>query len=299
MLKSSVDMAGNRIGTTSEGDGKRYKRILEAGISAVLSKGMVLLVNLVSVPIAVRYLGPVQFGVWATITTSLSLLLVLDLGIANTLTNLISEAYAREDTNLASVYASTAFWLMVLVASVLGLVGWLAWPFVHWNSIFNVGAIDRSVVSRAVAVAVAVFLVGMPAGLAAKLLGGYQELRLANIFAAVGSVGSLIGIVLAVHWHGGLPMLIGASSGALILANIICLIWIWLHHKPWLTPWPRHMNVAVTRRLLHTGGEFFIIQLAGLIVFNSDNLSPADPHAAGTLARLRRGVRARRPRMGS
>lgn len=265
--------------TEKSNNDKRYRRILEAGASAVISKGAVLLVNLISVPIAVRYLGSVGFGLWTTISTSLSLLLVLDIGIANTLTNLISEAYAREDKRLAGAHATTAFWLMSVVALVLGLTGSLAWRFINWGYVFDVNASLRGVASSAVAVAFAVFLIGMPAGLAAKLLGGYQELRTANLFAAAGSVGSLVGIVLVVRLHGGLATLVGASSGSLVLANGVCLLWIWLKHKPWLAPWPSNLSVAAGRRLFNTGSQFFLLQLTGLVVFNSDNLVIA--HFAG------------------
>ena len=258
---------------------RRYAGILRAGASAVLSKCAVMLVGFLSLPIVVRYLGPVQFGIWATITTSLSLLMVLDLGIANTLTNLISESYAREDNELAGTYASTAFWMMMLVAGALGVIGWWAWPYLNWDRVFNVDASTHEATSKAVAVAYAIFLLGMPAGLATKLLGGYQELPVANIFAAVGSFISLTGVVLVVRLHGGLPFLIGAASGALMLANGACLLWLWLYHKPWLTPWPRKISYSVSRRLLQTGSEFFIIQLTGLVVFNSDNLVIA--HFAG------------------
>jgi O-antigen/teichoic acid export membrane protein len=250
----------------------RYHRIVEAGVSGLVSKGAVLLVNLLSVPIAVRYLGAVQFGIWATISTSLSLLLVLDFGIANTLTNLISEAFARDDKQLAGRYASTAFWLSIGIAAGLGLVGVLIWPFVNWNYVFHVEGVPGGVVSRAVAVAYGVFLIGMPAGLGTKMLGGYQELRIANIFATVGSAASLAGVIVVTRLNAGLPSLIGASSGALILANIACLLWIWLYRKPWLSPAPGKTSIDVGRRLLQSGSEFFLIQLAGLVVFNSDNL---------------------------
>jgi O-antigen/teichoic acid export membrane protein len=256
----------------SDSSRRRYQKIFEAGASAIVSKGAVLLVNAISLPIAVRYLGPVQFGIWATITTTLSLLLVLDLGIANTLTNLMSEAYAKEDKKLGGEYAATAFWIMVLVAAALGVIGFLAWPLIHWDSVFHVDASLRGVVSRAVGVSYVVFLCGMPAGLAAKMLGGYQELRTANLFAAVGSVASLCGVIAVVYLRGQLPWLVGISSGAMIAANGICLLWLWTHHKPWLTPWPRNMSRTASRRLMQTGSEFFLIQLAGVVVFNSDNL---------------------------
>lgn len=251
---------------------KRTRRIFEAGLSALFSKGIVLLVNALSIPITVRYLGPEQFGVWVTISTTLSLLVVLDLGIASALTNLISEAYAKESRELAARYATSAFWMMMIIAAALGLIGTALWPVIPWGPVFRLeGAAKAMVASRAVAVAYAVFLFGLPAGLAAKLLGGYQELRTANIFAAAGSVANLLAVVVVTRLHGSLPLLIGASSGAAVGANALCLVWIWSRHKPWLRPSRRYWSRAVARQLMTGGSQLFILQLAGLIVFNSDN----------------------------
>lgn len=251
----------------------RYRRILEASLSSIFSKGIVLLVSIVTVPITVRYLGAELYGIWITVSTTIALLVVLDLGIANTLTNLISEAYAAGDKQQAGRYATTAFWMVVMVAVVLALVGLLVWPHIYWGALFHVRnqALTRSI-SHAVLAAYLVFLVSLPAGLAVKMLGGYQEMRTANIFTAAGSVLSLVAVVAVVHCKGSLPLLVFAYSGAMVAANVICLLWMWTRHKPWLTPWPRHMDRTVVRRLMQTGGEFFLIQLAGLVVFNSDNL---------------------------
>jgi O-antigen/teichoic acid export membrane protein len=237
-----------------------------------LSKGIVLVVNALSIPITVRYLGPEQFGVWITISTTLSILLVLDLGIASALTNLISEAYAKESKELASRYAASAFWMMVFVAAGLGAVGALVWPQIPWASVFHLNDAEQILLSsHAVAVGYVVFLLGLPAGLAAKMLGGYQELRIANIFSAAGSVANLFAVILVAHWHGGLPILIGFSSGATVLANLVCLLWLWSTHKPWLIPRLHNWDYAIVRRLMGGGSELFILQLTGLIVFNSDN----------------------------
>ena len=59
----------------------------------VLSSGLAL----ISLPLAVRYLGAERYGVWATVTTTAVWINLLDLGIANTLTNHISRAYALDD----------------------------------------------------------------------------------------------------------------------------------------------------------------------------------------------------------
>ena len=233
-----------------------------------------LLVNALSIPITIRYLGTETFGIWTTISTVLAMLLVLDLGVANSLTNFLSEAYARDDRAHASTYATTAFSVMVVFAALLGMCGWLAWPFLHWSSLLHLpgGATEGALVGRAVRAAFLVFLFGLPASLAPKILGGYQELRSANLFQALGSLCNLLSIVVLVHFHAGLVALVSASSAALVLANYLCLLWICVFHKPWLTPRRSHFSRVAARKMMQTGSEFFILQIAALVVFNSDNL---------------------------
>jgi len=115
----------------------RTRRLLDGAISAMLSKGVVVLANLVSIPIAIRYLGAESFGVWMTISAGLSMLLMLDLGVANSLTNFISEAYARDDRDHASTYATTALAVMAAFALLLGGAACWAWPLLDWRKLFH------------------------------------------------------------------------------------------------------------------------------------------------------------------
>lgn len=251
----------------------RTRRLMEGTVAAMLSKGVVIAVNAISIPITVRYLGAESFGVWVTISTALSMLLVLDLGVANSLTNFISEAYAKDDHEHASTYSTTALAVMVAFALILAGIAWWIWPTLHWDRLFHLASPKEApMVSRAVAAALAIFLIGLPAGLAPKILGGYQELRSANLFIAVGSLCNLISIIVLVYLHAGLVALVTASSAALVGANLLCLVWIWCFHKPWLSPRLSHIKGRAARRMMQTGSEFFLLQIAGLVAFNSDNL---------------------------
>lgn len=251
----------------------RTKRLYEAVGSAILSKGVLVLVNFLTIPIAIRYLGAEDFGVWTTIATFLAMLLVLDLGVANSLTNFISEAYARNDRQHASRYSTTALCVMTAIAAGLGLIAWQLWPHLNWYQIFHLSSrSETSAVSNAVAIALLIFLIDLPSRLAVKILGGYQELRTANIFAALGSVGNLITIVLLVHFRAGLAAMVAGSQAALVGADVVCLLWLIFAHKPWLRPRLAHLDRTAARRMMVMGSEFFMMQIAGLLAFNSDNL---------------------------
>jgi O-antigen/teichoic acid export membrane protein len=262
---------------------KRYRRIWSAAASALLGKGTTLLVSVITVPLAVRYLGAESYGLWITISSTVTMFFVFDIGIANTLTNLISEAYASNDRERAAASFATAFWMVLGIAACLGILGWVIWPQLHWTSIFHVRTevLGRET-SHAMAAAFIVFLIALPTGLAAKVLGGYQELHAANFFATGGSVLSLLVVLAVVYLHGSLTLLVAGFAGSTVAANAACLLWICLYHKPWMMPWPRRVAPALIGRIFHSGTQFFAIQLAGLVVFSSDNLiiahylSPAD-----------------------
>jgi O-antigen/teichoic acid export membrane protein len=252
---------------------RRYRRILAAALSAFFGKGIGLLVSVITVPLTVRYLGAESYGLWITISSTVMMFFVLDLGVASTLTNLISEAYVADDKRQAAVYFATAFWVIAAVVSFLGLVGWLAWPHIHWAFLFHLqGSALTHSASEAVATAFVVFLFALPTSLAVRVLGGYQELHAANFFATGGSILSLAAVVAVVHFHGSLPVLVGAYAGSAVTANAACLLWICLLRKPWMKPWPNLVDARVIGRIFHSGIQFFLIQVAGLAVFNSDNL---------------------------
>jgi O-antigen/teichoic acid export membrane protein len=252
---------------------RRYRSIAAAMVSALFGKGAGLLVNAATVPLTVRYLGSEGYGLWVTISSSALIFSVLDIGIANTLTNFVSEAYAKNDKQKAAAYFATAFWLVLGVTALLAVAGFLLWPFIHWGALFNVQnpALARET-SWAVAAALISFLCALPAGLASKVLGGYQELHISNLFTAGGSVGSILGVILVIHFHGGLPALVAVFAGSSAAANALCLVWICFFYKPWMKPWPSRVRGRLIGDILHSGGQFFIIQIAAFIVFNSDNL---------------------------
>ena len=246
--------------------------MLGAGSTAV-SKGVLFVVNLLYVPIVIRHLGAGNFGVWTTLTTTLTMLLLLDLGVANSLTNFISDAYARGDQEHASRYTTTALGLMMCISGALGLVAYLIWPYLDWGGLFNVGSPEAgAVVARAVAVALAIFLIDLPARLAAKVLGGYQEFGAANLFAISGSLTSLVVTWLLARAGAGLPALVAGSSGPVAAFDVLCTFWLLWVGKPWLRPRVTHLDRTAARGLLSLGGSLFLLQIAGLLVFDTDNL---------------------------
>ena len=251
----------------------RLRRVFSAMGTAIFGKGSLLIVNAVSIPIVVRYLGAEQYGIWVTISTSVALLVYFDIGIASTLTNLISESYAVDDRRLAGEYLATAFWTSVAVVLSIGALVWLAWPHIDFGALLNIKDHHlEAETSQSALIAGILFLCNLPLGLGARALAGYQELHFANLFTGASNVLALGAIVAVILAKGSLVALITAYTGTITFGSLACFAWVVLHRKPWLLPTPSRVRPSLARKVLSSGGQFFLIQLSGMIVFNSDNL---------------------------
>jgi O-antigen/teichoic acid export membrane protein len=251
----------------------RGRRIAAAVSTGVAARVLSSLLTLLSLPLAVRYLGAERFGVWATITSTVVLLNLLDLGIASTLTNHISKSYAVGDRQYAARYVANALALTTSIAGLAGVGLAVAWPRIDWMALFNVApGVPGSEVNRTAAVAAVLVLIGLPASLANRIFAGYQEVHISNLVVAVGSVANVAGLLLGIELRVSMPVLLAISAGFITFCNLAALAATLTLYKPWLRPRLALLDWTSARELLASGSGFFLIQIAGVVVFSSDNL---------------------------
>ncbi len=241
-------------------------------MTGIAGRMAAVLVGLITLPLTVRYLGALEYGIWVTISSSVVMLAVLDLGIASSLTNSISRAFAESDPESAQRDYSTAFWVACGVAALLGIAGLLIFPWINWASVFHLS--DPSVArqaGRCAAVSFAFFVLSMPLGLINKVLGGYQRVPVANAFSALSSVLSLAAILLVINLHGGIVLLALAFCMSMLLGNVLANLWVAFRHEPRIRAHPRAFRKDAAKSMLQQGLPFFVLQLAGIVVFSSDN----------------------------
>lgn len=252
---------------------RRYVAIVHGLFSGLGSRTVTLLVSFVSVPLTVRYLGAERYGAWVTISTAITWAVVADLGLGNSITNAVSEAYAANRPDLAHNYVASAFWSTAAIAVFFALTFFMLSPRISWERVFNVQSLQaRHEIGPAVAIAFAIFLLNVPLSVVPKIYGAYQQVALANAWMAAGSIVSLAAIVLVTQLKLGLPSLVLAVSGSMFLVNLFSALWLFGWSKPWLAPNPSAVTWEALRKLTSLGGMFFVIQIAGLILFQTDNL---------------------------
>jgi O-antigen/teichoic acid export membrane protein len=231
------------------------------------------LTSLITVRLTVRYLGTERYGLWMTITSVVSMMAFADLGIGNGLLNSISEAHGRDDRESARKYVSSAFFVLLGIATVLLALFALVHPFVPWPRVFNVAsALAAREAGPAVFVFLTCFALNMPLDVVQRVQTGYQEGFETNLWIAAGSMIGLSCLVIAMHFKAGLPWLILSLSGGQLVG-----VWgNWTREFHWVRPWVRpkwtYWDPAAARKIVGTGTLFFVIQVCGIFAVSVDNI---------------------------
>ena len=219
-----------------------------------------------------RYLGAERYGVWATVASIAVWINLLDLGIANSLTNAISCAFARQDLAEAARAFTNALAVTCGAAVLAGGAFLLIARRVNWIAVFNASPRVSNEIWWTLLVAVLIMLIGLPLNLMSKVLAGYQELHTYNQAVGTGAVCSLLGLAFGVWLRVSMPMLFLLSFGSIAAVNCGLFVWVVGWHKPWLRPRAKYLSANTARELLSSGWAFLLIQIAAIVVFSSDNI---------------------------
>jgi O-antigen/teichoic acid export membrane protein len=251
---------------------ERNRRVALTAVASGFATVVRMLVALISIPLTVRYLGAEQYGLWVTIASVTALLGFADLGLSSGLVNGISETQASNDQASARRFVASTFYLLAVVALVLAVAFAAIYGSVSWSSVFNVTSSEAAAVAGpALAVFVGVTLVGLPVGIAPRVRSGYQEGWANGIWDSVGTVVSLLALVVAVVAGASLPWLVLALGGGALTASLLNG-WSILRTRPWLRPRVRDVTRRAAGRMLRLGVLFFIVQVAGVAAVETDNI---------------------------
>lgn len=250
---------------------ERYRRAGMTASTAYIAKALTMLMSFVSVPLTVHYLGAERYGVWLTISSLLLWVALTDFGLAgNALVNVLSEAIGNNDRGSALHYTASAFWGLVIIALVIGVVFTVAFYFIPWRAVFRVSdATSTQELEATCALVLALFVINLPFSLVRSLYYAHQDGYVGNIWSIVSGVVSLLGLIVVTRFQGGLPQLFIAVSGVPALVLFANAHYAFFLRYPWLVPAPSAVRWKCIRRLVKLGGKYMVMQLAALGIYES------------------------------
>lgn len=218
------------------------------------------------------YLNPYEYGIWLTLSSILTWVYLFDIGLGNGLRNKLTEALALNDLKLARIYVSTAFFSLLILVVAIYLLFMVVQPWMNWNLILNVDAQKVQNLSYIVIIVFTFFCASFVLRLVGNIYMAYQQPAINDFLSFIANVVSLILIYLCTLFtEGSLEKVAIIYSAAPVLIFLLAYpvtFWKLKEIRPSIS-WVRF---GYLRELMSLGVQFFIIQMACLVLFMTSNL---------------------------
>lgn len=252
----------NLIKRAEDAGSERYRRAALTSLMNVASQVIQMATGLISVPLALNYVGVERFGVWMTLSTALAFITFSDFGVGigtqdrmSKLTTVGAYDQARDTFTSSMLFA-------IMLAVVLLALSWFIVPHIGLPALFalkSVAAI-RDIAPTTLMV-VFVFALGLVAGIVQRAFTALQDGFIVALIQAVSRVLSLVLLFAVVSRGMGLPALVfvvgGLSSAAIVVVGIPVLF----RRHAWTRPRRISLASMFDRQCLH---EVMKVGLLGL-----------------------------------
>lgn len=263
---------------------ERYRLAILSIFANVLSKGLSILVMVLSVSLTLPYLGAERFGIWMTIASFSNMLSFLDLGVGNALTNHIAQVAASNNSEKLRRAISGGLGFLLLMGTCMAGGLWIVAEFLPWERLIKMTDLSLVAESRQSAQLFAM-LFGFnlfTSGLQ-RIFAGQQRSFEAHVVAALGSVMAIIGIFFATRYHSSIPVLLVVTLGSQSAAALVLLL-ILVRRRQFQLSGIFSAISTEKKCLLNTGFLFFVLQIGTMIGWGADNLIISSFRGVGEVA---------------
>jgi O-antigen/teichoic acid export membrane protein len=239
---------------------------------SALAKGGGMVISLLLVPVTIDYLSVETYGIWLTISSVLSIISLLDIGLGNGLRNKFSEAVSQNDHKLARSYVSTSYVLFSAIQLILLLLFALLIYNIPLLKIIGNG-IDSHQLQAVALITVTAISIKLVLDNVSTVLIALQQVGLANLLSLSGNALVLIGTYwLASFGKGSLVYLAAVTVSCPLVVLAVSSLLLYRGRLKAYRPALAYVKKEHIGRLISLGYRFFFIQIAVVILFYSDNL---------------------------
>lgn len=252
---------------------ERSRNIKKNVLLSFMIKGGSIIITFLLVPLTFGYLGTRDYGIWLTLSSVIAWFGFFDIGLGNGLRNKFAEALALGNKELARSYVSTTYFGLTIIFGILWLIFFIVSFFVDWNAIFNAPVNESHNLHALVVYVFSLFIIRFVLKLLSVIITADQRPAISNTFDPISNVISLIVIyILTVTTKGSLMYLgIAVTASPVIVLLAASFIFFGREYKEF-RPALAYVKLNQLKELTGIGFQFFIIQIAVLVIFSTDNM---------------------------
>lgn len=252
---------------------KRSVTIKKNILASFFLSGSNIVIGFLMIPLCLDYLDTTRYGIWLTVSSILVWFSFFEIGLGSGLRNKLAEALAVKDFEKGRIYVSTTYVILSSFALLLLILYFTLSRFIDWTKVFNTDQSLFGELSVLVNIVFAIFFIKFVLNLIVTILYADQKPALAN---SIGTIGNLLAIImiyfLTKTTEGSLVFLGIALSFSPLLVLIIFSLVLFSGKYRVISPSFQFFRYKNARSLFNIGLKFFIIQISGLILYQSTNI---------------------------
>ena len=238
----------------------------------IFYKGGTVVANFMVVPLSINYLDNEQYGIWLTLSSFISWFTFFDIGLGNGLRNKFAEAKALGKNELAQAYVSTTYYTIGCISLIVLLFFLFANQFIDWTVVFNTNTGLRDELNILLPVVFSFFCIQLVVKLMTTIYQADQHHSIQGKIQFIAQALSLFAIWLLTKTEGSSLLIFGTIFSAipvtiLIGLNLFSFKTTYNNFRPLFSLWEKKYLKEITS----LGFNFFVIQIAALILFSTDN----------------------------
>ena len=242
-------------------------------LGSLLIKGLSIAISFVMVPLTINYVNSSNYGVWLAVSSIVGWFSFFDIGLTQGLRNKFAEARARGDDERAQVYVSTTYATLGIVFATVWIIYLAISQFLDWSAILKVSPEMRPEVTMLALIVFTYFCLQFVLRIITTIVIADQQPAKSSLIDLLGQIATLIFISILVITTEGSLIYLGLAlcvSPLLVLlgANVFLFKGVYAKYKPSFSK----IDFSNYKSLFNLGLTFFIIQIAGIIQYQTANI---------------------------
>jgi O-antigen/teichoic acid export membrane protein len=221
----------------------------------------------------IKYLNPVRYGIWITVSSVISWMTLFDVGLGNGLRNKFAQSLALGDEKLAKIYVSTSYVLLTLIVITIYIPFAFLNGLFDWTKLLNTSSGMKGELNKLVFIVFTFFCIQFILKLLTTILIAYQKPAFSDFINFLTNIISLIIIYLLTAFTSGSLLYLGAAfSGVPIVVLLIFSFWSYWGRLKMFRPNFRYVDFRYAKELYSLGIKFFIIQISAVVIYSTDSV---------------------------
>ncbi|MGL5856538.1 MAG: lipopolysaccharide biosynthesis protein [Cetobacterium sp.] len=240
-------------------------------LSNFIFKGLGIGLSFISIPIMLKYLDKDNYGLWILILSITNWIYTFDIGIGNGLKNRLAESLSKKNENEAKKYIATSYFFVTIISIIFLLISWIFLENIILTKLLNITYLSNDELNKIIFINIGFVCINFVFSLCNNIFLGSQKSYLSSVNNVLSQILNFIFLLLLFKIKENSIVLLSFSYGlGISISHIILTIYYFYKNKELLFN-IKDIVLAKAKNIFGVGLKIFLVQIAGLVIFSTDN----------------------------